>query len=163
METNKTGMGLVICLLILTLAIPELALAQQSGGQKTPGTFKKEELAQMLAPIALYPDPLLAQIFMASTYPIEVVQAARWVKENQNIKGDQLEAALKKKNWDVSVKSLAHFPEVLTKMSEEIEWATKLGDAFMAQQKDVMDMVQELRAKARAEGNLKTTKEQNDI
>ncbi|MDA8141328.1 MAG: DUF3300 domain-containing protein [Desulfobacteraceae bacterium] len=123
-------------------------------------TFKPEELEQIVAPIALYPDSLLAQILMASTYPLEVVQAERWQKKNKDLKGDALAKELEKQSWDASVKSLVSFPEVLTMMSEKLDWTQKLGDAFLAQQKEVMDSVQTLRKKAEAEGNLKSTKEQ---
>ncbi len=122
--------------------------------------FKQEELDQLLAPIALYPDDLLTQILMASTYPLEVVQAERWVKQNKSLKGDALKAALEKQPWDDSVKALVPFPDVLTMMSEKLEWTQKLGDAFLAQQKDVMDTVQKLRRKAAEAGNLKSSKEQ---
>ena len=117
----------------------------------------------MLAPIALYPDSLIAQILMASTYPIEVVEAERWMKQNKNLKGDELDKALQEKTWDSSVKSLCHFPEVLYAMSDKLEQTTKLGDAFLSQQDDVMDTIQELRRKAQEQGNLKTTKEQKVI
>ena len=97
---------------------------------------------------------------MASTYPLEVVQAERWVKQNKSLKGDALKAALEKQTWDDSVKALVPFPDVLTMMSEKLEWTQKLGDAFLAQQKDVMDTVQKLRRKAAEAGNLKSSKEQ---
>lgn len=122
--------------------------------------FKPEELEQIVAPIALYPDALLAQIFMASTYPLEVVQAARWSKEHPEVKGDQVSKEMEKQTWDPSVKSLVAFPDVLAMMSEKIDWTQKLGDAFLAQQKDVMAAVQRLRAKAKESGNLKSSKEQ---
>jgi hypothetical protein len=122
--------------------------------------FKQEELDQMLAPIALYPDSLLVQILMASTYPLEIVEAARWAKSNQNLKGDKLTAALEKQNWDPSVKSLINFQSVLSMMNDKLEWTQKLGDSFLSQQKDVMDTVQKLRAKAKAQGTLKSTDQQ---
>jgi Protein of unknown function (DUF3300) len=99
-------------------------------------------------------------VFMASTYPLEIVQAARWLRENPKLQGSQRDEALKKQSWDDSVKSLATFPEVLNMMNDKLDWTQKLGDAFLAQQKDVMDAVQRLRAKAHAEGNLKSTNEQ---
>ena len=114
----------------------------------------------MLAPIALYPDSLLANVLVAATFPLEVVSADRWVKQNKDLNGDQLNAALDKMKWDLSVKALVPFPEVLAMMSEKLDWTQTLGAAFLAQQSDVMDTVQKLRAKAQAEGNLKTTKEQ---
>ena len=146
--------------LALLLLIPQAVIAQSEGGDKP---FKQEELDQLLAPIALYPDELLSQILMASTYPLEVVQAERWSKQNKGLKGDVLTAALEKQKWDPSVKSLVNFPQVLQMMSEKLDWAQKLGDAFLAQQKDVMNTVQKLRKKAEAAGNLKTTQEQKVI
>lgn len=123
-------------------------------------TFKKEEIEQLVAPIALYPDALLAQVLMASTYPMEVVLASRWVKSHSTLKGQALEKALGNENWDPSVKSLVSFPQVLQMMNDRIEWTEKLGNAFLAQQSDVMDAVQDLRAKAYAQGALQTTKQQ---
>jgi uncharacterized membrane protein YgcG len=143
--------------LALLLGAPLGVIAQSGGEEKT---FKQEELDQMVAPIALYPDSLLTQILMASTYPLEVVQADRWAKQNKDMKGDALAKALEAQPWDPSVKSLVNFPQVLAMMSEKLDWTTKLGDAFLAQQKDVMGTIQKLRKKAQAEGNLKTTKEQ---
>jgi len=125
--------------------------------------FKPEELEQILAPIALYPDSLLTQMLMASTYPLEVVQADRWVKANKDLKGDALTKALEAQSWDASVKSLVNFPPVLAMMSEKLDLTVKLGDAFIGQQKDVMATIQRLRAKAQANGNLKTTPEQTVI
>ncbi len=99
----------------------------------------------------------------ANASPLEVVQAGRWAEKNKDLKGDALTAALEKENWDPSVKSLVNFPQVLGMMNEKLDWTQKLGDAFLAQQKEVMDTVQKLRAKAEAEGNLKTTKEQKVV
>ena len=147
-------------ILVLLMVAPPWVLAQGSGDEKK---FKQEELDQMLAPIALYPDELLSQVLMASTYPLEVVQADRWTKQNKNLKGDALATALEKQDWDPSVKSLVNFPEVLTMMSEKLDWTQKLGDAFLEQQKEVMDTVQKLRWKANETGNLKTTSEQKVV
>jgi hypothetical protein len=121
--------------------------------------FKPEELEALVAPIALYPDALLAQVLMASTYPLEIVEAARWSKENPGLKDQTLQDALLKQTWDPSVKSLASFPTVLQMMSDKLDMTQKLGDAFLAQQQDVMKAVQRLRAKAYAAGNLKSGKE----
>lgn len=134
--------------------------AAEGAAQTQPTPFKPEELEQIVAPIALYSDALLAQIFMASTYPLEIVQAARWSKEHPDVKGDAVATAVEQQPWDASVKSLVAFPDVLTMMNEKIDWTQKLGDAFLAQQKDVMDAVQRLRAKAKDAGNLRSTKEQ---
>lgn len=132
--------------------------AAPAADNRTP-PFKKEELEQILAPIALYPDALLAQIFMASTYPLEIVEAARWSKEHPDVKGDAVAGAVQSQTWDPSVKSLVAFPEVLKNMNEKIDWTQKLGDAFLAQQKEVMQTVQVLRDKAKQTGNLKSSKE----
>jgi hypothetical protein len=131
----------------------------QSATQAQPTPFKPEELEQIVAPIALYPDALLAQIFMASTYPLEIVQAARWSKEHPDVKGDAVAKEMEPQPWDASVKSLVAFPEVLTMMNEKIDWTQKLGDAFLAQPKDVMSAVQRLRTKAKDAGHLASTKE----
>ena len=138
-------------------AQPAAAAAPAPANKAPP--FKQEELESLLAPIALYPDALLAQIFMASTYPLEVVEAARWSKEHPDVKGDAVAGAVQSQTWDPSVKSLVAFPSVLEKMNEKIDWTQKLGDAFLAQQKDVMQAVQILRDKAKKTGNLKSTKE----
>jgi hypothetical protein len=137
--------------------------AQDTGESAQPAKFSKEDLTQMLAPIALYPDSLLSQILMASTYPLEVVEADRWLEQNPNLQENKLDEALKEKDWDVSVKSLCHFPKILKVMSEKLAQTAKLGDAFLAQQEDVMDMIQELRQKAQEAGNLKTTEQQKVV
>jgi hypothetical protein len=123
------------------------------------------QLDQMLAPIALYPDQLLGQILMASTYPLEVVQADRWVKDPNNaaLKGDQLAAALAPIDWDPSVKSLVPFPQILALMDQRVDWTQNLGNAFLAQQADVMDSVQRLRHQAQAAGTLQTTAQQTVV
>ena len=139
------------------------AVAQGTPITQESKLFKQEELDQMLAPVALYPDDLLSQILMASTYPLEIVQADRWTKQNKNLKGDALTQALEKEDWDASVKSLVNFPDVLSKMNENLEWTQKLGDALLTQQKQVMDTIQNLREKAQKEGNLKTTEQQKVV
>lgn len=148
----------VVVLLILSSGV--MAYSVEGAQAKA---FSQEQLDQLLAPVALYPDSLLTQILMASTYPLEVVKASNWMKQNKGLKGNALTAALEKQEWDPSVKSLVNFPKVLAMMNDQIDWTQKLGDAFLAQQKDVMDTVQHLRAKAQAQGNLKTTKEQKVI
>jgi hypothetical protein len=160
MKTRKIFIRTSILLLILLTLSPLWVFGQD---QPTARIFRQEELDQMLAPIALYPDSLLAQILMAATYPLEVVQAERWAKANRNLRGDQLNDALDQKDWDPSVKALVPFPQVLSMMSERLEWTQKLGDAFLDQQDEVMDTVQRLRAKAEAAGNLRDTEEQRVI
>src|SRR5262249_59415471 len=100
--------------------------------------FTSEQLEEVAAPIALYPDPLLAQVLMASTYPLEIVQAARFVREHKDLKGDQLNEALKDQTWDDSVKSLVSFPEALSLMDGKLDWTQQLGDATIGQQKELM-------------------------
>jgi hypothetical protein len=158
MPTPMLRWQVVIFIVGGLLAVAATAHAQANTDEARP--FKPEELEQLAAPIALYPDSLLAQVFMASTYPLEVVQAERWAAANKNLKGDALAAELNKQDWDPSVKSLIDFPQVLEMMSKQLDWTTKLGDAFIADQAAIMAAVQRLRAKAKAEGNLKDTAEQ---
>src|SRR5204863_9782732 len=115
---------------------------------------------QLVAPIALYPDALLSQILMASTYPVEVVAAARWSQANPTVTGEALQAAMAQQPWDASVKALTAVPQTLQMMNDKLEWTQQLGDAFLAQQADVLDAVQRLRARADANGELKSTPEQ---
>jgi hypothetical protein len=157
---------IMIWALVLLLSVPIPLFAQ--GNQVNVKKFSQEQLDQMLAPIALYPDALLAQVLMASTYPLEVVMADRWVRENQDLKGDQLNNALDRELWDVSVKALVPFPAVLAMMSEKMEWTQMVGNAFLAQEEDVMATVQQLRQRAYDAGNLTNTEQQlvtreNDI
>lgn len=155
---RKVLSGLAMLLAFLTAAAPGAF-----GQQPEQPVFKSEELEQVLAPIALYPDSLLAQVLMASTYPLEIVQADRWAKQNKDLKGEALTGALEKQNWEPSVKSLVNFPQVLAMMSEKLDWTQKLGDAFLAQQNEVMETVQRLRKKAVDAGTLKTTPEQQVV
>lgn len=136
--------------------------AQKSENPAKP-VFKQEELDQMLAPIALYPDPLLTQVFIAATYPLEVVEAARWQKQNEKLTGEKLTAALEKQTWDPSVKAMVQIPSVLQMLSDKLEWTQKLGDAFLVQQPEVMTTVQKLRKKALDAGNLKDSEQQKII
>jgi hypothetical protein len=143
---------------------PAKPAAAPAGSAQPPAqggkTFSQQDLDELLAPIALYPDALLAQVLMASTYPLDVVAADRWVKANPKLKGKELEDALQKQEWDPAVKALTTLPQVLTMMSEKIDWTQKLGNAFLAQQADVMKTAQGLRKKAQEAGNLKNTPEQ---
>jgi len=123
--------------------------------QQTP-----EQLQQLVAPIALYPDSLVAQILAASTFPEQVVEADRWVQSHPDLKGEALGQAVDKEPWDPSVKALAAFPSVLGNMDKNLSWASSLGDAYYNQQQEVMDAVQVMRQKAEASGNLKSTPQQ---
>ena len=151
---------ILVMFLCMNLAVPPGLMAQ---GAKEEEPFRPEEIDQIVAPIALYPDSLLAQVLAASTYPLEIVQAARFLQQNKELKGEKLLAASKDKDWEPSVKAMLEFPDVLLMMNEKLEWTQKLGDAFLSQQKDVMVSVQRLRQKAQESGNLKTTKEQKVI
>ena len=142
---------------------PPASPAAQAAPAPTAEAFSQGELEQLLAPVALYPDALLAQVLMASTYPIEIVQAERWVKANPGLKDKALEDALQQQPWDASVKSLTVFPQVLTMMSDKIDWTQKLGDAFLAQQKEVLATAQSLRSKAVEQGSLKDSNEQKVV
>lgn len=160
MRATSPGIRVLYWLLVVVFAVPTRAPAQ---GAAASARFTQEELDQMLAPLALYPDSLLAQILMAATYPIEVVEADRWVKSNKNLKGAQLNTAIEQRPWDLSVKALIPFPQVLAAMSEELGWTQRVGDAFLLQEDEVMDTIQHLRSKAYAQGNLRSSKEQKVV
>jgi uncharacterized membrane protein YgcG len=139
---------------------PVVAVAADTpAGGSAPAPMLQEKLESLLAPIALYPDQLLTQALMASTYPLDVVAAARFVKENRELKGDALDKAVAEKSWDPSVQSLTGFPQVLEMMNDKLEWTQELGDAFLADEKRVLQTVQGLRQKAEAAGNLKSSEQ----
>jgi len=142
-----------------TTAQAEPAAAEAT--EEDSSGFDTEHLEQLVAPIALYPDALLMQILMASTYPLEIVEADRWIREQPDLTGEALEKALLDKDWDPSVEALTTLPSVLKQMSENLDWTQDLGDAFLAQQNDLMDTVQTMRGKAYEAGNLETTEQQS--
>ena len=144
--------------LLVLLVSASVAFAQTPPAPRNAAATQ-QELDQMLAPIALYPDSLLSQIFMASTYPLEVVEAARWSRANPGLTGQQAVDAAGERDWDASVKSLAAFPQVLAMMDQHLEWTARLGDVFIAQEPQVMETVQSLRQKAYAAGNLRSTEQ----
>jgi Protein of unknown function (DUF3300)/Chaperone of endosialidase len=147
--------------LAIAIATPVPAMAQTSSPASHDGQLlKSAELDQLVAPIALYPDNLLSEVLIASVYPLDIVQAERWLQANTSLKGDQLKAAVNKQPWDDSVKSLVATPSVLEMMSTKLDWTQKLGDAVVAQQADVMDAIQRLRSKAQANNKLTSTQEQ---
>src|SRR5207344_2098773 len=121
--------------------------------------FTKEQLDQMTAQVALYPDSLLAQLFMATTYPDEFALATAWSKAHPDAKGDDAVKMVENEPWDPSVASMVAFPQVLVTLGEKPEWVKNMGDAFLAQPEDVMNSVQRLRQKAQAAGNLKTNEQ----
>jgi len=163
MRTLSPALCRVILIIITLLVMPAGIMAQDAGDADQAYRFSKEELTQMLAPIALYPDALAAQVLMASTYPLEVVEADRWRSQNLQLKGADLDNALQNKSWDPSLKSLCHFPDILRSLSDKLDQTRKLGDAFLGQEEEVMATIQELRSKAREQGNLNTTNEQKVI
>jgi Protein of unknown function (DUF3300) len=142
--------------------LPPAAAEQQPLPPAQPPQPAAERLGQgqlekLLAPIALYPDDLVAQILTASTYPIEVVQAARWVNEHPNVHGNALQDAMAQEPWDASVKGLTAVPQVLAMMNDKLDWTQQLGEAFLAQSDDVTNAIQQLRGKAQANGNLQSS------
>lgn len=164
--------GKTLIALALVMAIP-VGVSAQTSDKPTPGSsapasqppstaelLKPEQLEALVAPVALYPDELLAHVLAASTYPLEVVQADRWLKARKNLKGDALKAEVEKQPWDESVKALASTADVVSMMSDKIDWTKSLGDAVLAQQADVMDAIQRLRSKAYDNKKLVTTKQQ---
>src|SRR6476660_572989 len=135
---------------------PQPSVAPPAEAPKIPN----EQLDSLVAPIALYPDPMLSQTLVASTYPLEIIQLQQWLGKNKNLKDKALADAVAKQPWDPSIQAMAALPEVLKQMAENIKWTTDLGNAFLAQQSDVMDAVQRMRKKAKDAGNLKSTEQQ---
>jgi len=145
---------------VLGVCLPAARQIGDTPSTETQAKFSQAQLEQLVAPIALHPDGLLTQILSASTYPIEIVQAQRWVDRNSALKGSELEESLKAQDWDPSVKALCGFPTVLKQMSDNLDWTRDLGDAFLGQKAELMDCVQSLRKRALDSGNLKTTPQQ---
>jgi len=166
---GKQSLVPLLFLALLLAAWPQNLLAYQDQDAQAPAQNAQappyaqqtpEQLQQLVAPIALYPDSLVAQILAASTFPEQVVEADRWVQANPDLKGDALGQAVDQQPWDPSVKALAAFPAVLGNMDKNLSWASSLGDAYYNQQQDVMDAVQVMRRRAQEAGNLKTTPQQ---
>jgi len=162
----KNRMTFVVLPAIL---LAPLLIAQQPPPPPPPGApaapeqtapISPQQLDDLVAPIALYPDTLLSQILVASTYPLEVVEAQQWLQQNANLKGQALVNAAQKQNWDPSIQALVVFPDVLARLNQDIRWTTDLGNAFLAQQADVMAAVQRLRSQAQANGKLSSTPQQ---
>jgi hypothetical protein len=141
------------------MALPN---AQQSPApaNEQAATIPPEQLDSLIAPIALYPDPLLSQTLVASTYPLEIIQLQQWLEKNKNLKDQALADAVKKQDWDPSIQAMAALPDVVKQMADNIKWTTDLGNAFLAQQSDVMDAAQRMRKKAKDGGNLKSSEQQ---
>src|SRR5580704_5379304 len=166
-----TIQGLLAIVCVELLIIQPYASAQQqlppnqqmpANPQQTPPqqTLLPGQLDSLVAPVALYPDPILSQLLVASTYPLEIVEAARWLSQNSNLQGKALVDAASKKTWDASVQALVILPDVLKRLNQDITWTSDLGNAFLAQQQDVMGAVQRMRQRAQSNGALQSTKEQ---
>jgi hypothetical protein len=164
---GKQVLVFLLSLAILIATCPQNLSASQ--GEPAPAqtpqgapyaTQTPEQLQRLVAPIALYPDSLVAQILAASTFPEQVVEADRWVQAHSDLKGDALGQAVDQMQWDPSVKALAAFPTILGNMDKNLPWTSSLGDAYYNQEQDVMGAIQVMRQKAQAAGNLKTTPQQ---
>jgi hypothetical protein len=144
-----------------TLAyMPSRTQAPASSPQNQAAKIPSEQLDSLVAPIALYPDPLLAQTLAASTYPLELIQLEQWLEKNKSLKDKALADAVEKQPWDPSVQALAALPDVVKRLADDIQWTTDLGNAFLAQQSDVMEAVQRMRKKAQEKGNLQSSEQQ---
>jgi hypothetical protein len=155
------SLAAVLCALLLTPGDTLLYAQQQDGAQEpAPPPIPNDQLDSLVAPIALYPDPLLAQVLAASTYPLEIVQLQQFLEKHKDLKGQALTDAVQKEDWDPSVQAMAAFPDLVKQLFDGIKWTTDLGNAFLAQQSDVMDAVQRMRVKAQSAGNLKSTEQQ---
>ncbi len=159
------GVVAVVCALVLVsgdslanIASPQSA--QVSSPQSQAPLIPPDQLDSLVAPIALYPDPLLAQTLAASTYPLELIQLQQWLAKNPGLKDKALADTVAKQTWDPSIQAMAALPDVVKRLADDIQWTTDLGNAFLAQQSGVMDAVQRMRKKAQDTGNLKSTEQQ---
>jgi hypothetical protein len=150
------GQGDAFALALLPQAVPQSSASPQTGDQMIPA----DQLDSLVAPVALYPDPLVAQIFAASTYPLEIVKLQQWLTQNTGLSAEALSQAVTTQPWDPSVQAMAAFPDVVKNMAENIQWTTDLGNAFLAQESGVMDAVQRMRMKAYNNGTLQSTPQQ---
>jgi hypothetical protein len=156
--TKKSIVAIAVALLVPAgMMLAQDAPAAPAGQQAVRSSLTPQQLDNLIAPLALYPDPLLSQVLVAATYPLEVVEANQWLQQNRSLTGTALMDAAKQQNWDPSVQALVAFPDVLTRMNQDVRWTTDLGNAFLGQQKDVMAAIQRLRGRAQANGKLKTT------
>ena len=133
--------------------------AQAPSPQDQAAKIPPDQLDSLVAPIALYPDPLLAQVLVASTYPLEIIKLQQWLTKNPGLKDQAFAEAVAKQPWDPSIQALAGLPEVVKRLADDLQWTTDLGNAFLAQQSEVMDAVQRMRKKAQEKGNLKSTEQ----
>jgi len=163
-STGVRGVLLILCAAVLAAGntLAQVAAAQSAGGAPDAGValIPPDQLDSLVAPIALYPDPLLAQVLAAATYPLEIIQLQQWLTKNPGLKDQALADALLKQPWDPSVEALAATPDLVKRLADDIQWTTDLGNAFLAQQSDVMDAVQRMRKTAMDKNALKTTEQQ---
>ena len=161
MKSLRSALAMALAVYVALCALPAgSAYAQDQTNSQAPIVSAQptpQELQQLVAPIALYPDSLVAQILAASTYPAQVVEADRWLQEHSSLKGDDLAKAVDQQPWDPSVKALAEFPSVLSNMDKNLSWTSSLGDAYINHQQDLMNAVQAMREEAKKAGNLKST------
>jgi hypothetical protein len=151
---------LVAAVLVIAAAVPVAFVTAQQAAPADTAKIPPDQLDSLVAPIALYPDPLLAQVLAASTYPIEIVEMQQWLTKNSGLKDKALTDAVEQQPWDASVQALVGMPDVVKRLSDDIQWTTNLGNAFLAQQSDVMAAVQRMRSKAKSNGNLESTPQQ---
>jgi hypothetical protein len=154
----------LLCALLLSpgdlSAYAQSASPQDASQEQPAAKIPNDQLDSLVAPIALYPDPLLAQVLVASTYPLELIQLQQWLPKHKDLKDKALVEAVEKEDWDPSIQAMAPLPDVVKQLAENIKWTTDLGNAFLAQQSEVMDAVQRMRMKAKDAGNLKSTEQQ---
>lgn len=160
-EITRSFLAILCAVLLVPGDAPSLAQSQQaaSSAEQEAPKLPPEQLDSLVAPIALYPDPLLAQVLVASTYPLEIMQLQQWLIKNKDLKGKALTDAVMKQNWDPSIQGMAALPDAVKRLADDIQWATELGNAFLVQQSDVMDAVQRMREKAKDTGNLKSNEQ----
>ena len=155
------AIAMVLCLALALWADPVvLATVMNPQDSAAEARISNDQLDSLVAPIALYPDPLLSQILVASTYPLEIVQLSQWTQKNSKMSKEKMVEEVKKRDWDPSVQALVVFPDLVKILVENIKTTADIGNAFLAQQSDVMDGVQRMRAKAKDKGNLTTTEQQ---
>ena len=163
-ETLRCALALLCTITLLPgdawAEMRSLRPGQAPSAQDQAVKIPPDQLDSLVAPIALYPDPMLAQTFAASTYPLELIQLQQWLTKNPGLKDKALADAVAKQPWDPSIQALAGLPDVVKRLADDIQWTTDLGNAFLAQQSDVMDAVQRMRKKAQDTGNLKSSEQQ---
>ncbi len=164
-QSKFQGWQSLVALLCALALVPGDALyaqptPQDASAEQAAAKIPNDQLDSLVAPIALYPDPLLSQVLVASTYPLEIIQLQQWMEKHKDLKGEALTSAVEKEDWDPSIQAMSALPDAVKQLADNIKWTTDLGNAFLAQQSDVMDAVQRMRMKAKNAGNLKSTEQQ---